>query len=234
MPHEATGWRSSKEESNDRVGAEMKSRTVTISILVAVLIVGVWWMFLFSPVRGDAGKVDDEIETAKSETRALETQAKQLEDLERRAPEIEANLDRLREAVPAEPELASFIDLANQLGVDTGVRWVSVAPAEPATTGQAGTIQLTIEVEGGYFQVLDYLNRLENLPRLVVVDQLSLSASESDEEGASAGAPQLLASLTARMFSEGLSAPVESGGTTTPTSVAGRGGVSSTPQGQES
>ena len=32
-----------------------------------------------------------------------------------------------------------------------------------------------MQVTGGYFQVLDYLNQLENMPRLIIVDQVSLT-----------------------------------------------------------
>jgi Tfp pilus assembly protein PilO len=211
----------------------MKNRTVISGVLVAVVIVGAWWMFLFSPLRSDASKVDDEIETAQSETRSLETQVKQIEDLERTAPEREAELDRLRKLVPEDTELASFIDEANALGAATGVKWVSVAPAQP-TAEAVGTISLAIQIEGGYFEVLDYLNRMENLSRLVVIDQVSLTTNdETGAEGSEVAA--LSATLTARMFSQGV--PTTDGTSvdgTTPTTVAGGGGVAATPQGQES
>ena len=78
--------------------------------------------------------------------------------------------------------------------------WVSVSPTPPAATGSADTVQLSMELEGGYFQVLDYLNRLENMPRLVVVDQVSLSAKDATAD--SSGPPSLTASLTGRIFSQ--------------------------------
>jgi hypothetical protein len=36
-------------------------------------------------------------------------------------------------------------------------------------------------VDGGYFQVLDYLNRLEAMDRIVVVDTLSLAPSGAED-----------------------------------------------------
>jgi Tfp pilus assembly protein PilO len=181
----------------------MNNRTIAGGALVGVLVLAVWWMFVFSPVRSDASKVDGEIDSAQAETRNLETEVKQLEDLEARAPEIQADLERLRAAVPATPELASFIDAANALGVETGVEWVSISPTPPQTTGASETVQMSIELNGGYFQVLDYLNRVETMSRLVVIDQISLSAAEQTES--SSEAPTLTASLTARMFSQAAS-----------------------------
>jgi Tfp pilus assembly protein PilO len=110
----------------------MNNRTVTAGVLAAVLIVAAWWVFVFSPARSDANKVGSEVTAAKAKSRSLETEQKQLEDLEKRAPQIQADRDRLRSAVPDQPELATFIEQANQLGTDTGVTWVSISPSEPA------------------------------------------------------------------------------------------------------
>jgi Tfp pilus assembly protein PilO len=207
----------------------MNNRTITASVLVAVLVVAVWWMFVFSGVRKESSDVSKEIDAAKAETRALETELSQLEDLEQRAPETEARLGELRQAVPSDADLAEFIEQANALGVETGVKWVSIAPAEPALAGGVNSIGLTISVEGGYFEVLDYEHRLETLNRLVVIDSFSLTGQENaDAPGA---APTVGASITGRMFSQAVAAvpaPTE-----TPT-VAGGGGIAATPTGQES
>jgi Tfp pilus assembly protein PilO len=208
----------------------MNSRTITASVLTGVLVIALWWMFVFSGIRSDASDVDGEIDAAKSEALGLETQLQQLEDLEATAPETEARLNELRKAVPAQPELGTFIDSANALGDATGVRWVSVSPAPPTDATTAGTIQFTMVVEGGYFQVLDYLNRVETMDRLVVVD--GITVTEGGTEGAeAAGPPSLTATLTARMFSQA-SAPAGAGATTTP-EVAGGGGVAATSSGTQ-
>jgi Tfp pilus assembly protein PilO len=212
----------------------MKSRTITVSALAAIAIIVVWWLFLFSPARSNASKVNSDIDAAKEEGRTLDTQVKQLRDLERHAPEIKAQLDKLRQAVPASPDLASFIDQANQIATDTGVKWASVAPSDPTGSAAAGTpttsneIQLAISVSGGYYEVLDYLNRLDNMPRLVKVDQLGLTGG-TDENGQQS----LTASVTARMFVQPAAAATPDA-STSPTSVAGGGGVAATPQGQNS
>lgn len=202
----------------------MKSRTITVSVLVAVVIIALWWVFAFSPARSEASKVAADVDTAKAESRTLETQNKQLEDLKAHAPQIEAERDRLRNAVPEDAQLASFIQQANQIATATGVKWASVSPTEPAPTGTSGTIALSISVSGDYYQVLDYINQLEGMPRLVVVDQISLT-SATDVNGAAT----VTASLTGRMFTQG-AAVAPTPDATTPTSVAGGGGVAAPAQ----
>ena len=208
----------------------MNNRTVAVGGIVAVLIVAVWWLFFFSPARSDASKASKEVSSAKAHGRELEIQDKQLQDLERHAPQIKADRDRLRRAIPETPELGTFIAQMNQLAAAAGVKWVSVGPQEPAAGTPSGTTQVTIDVEGGYYQVLDYVHGVETFPRLVVVDGLSVNkvaASGTDVSGQT-----LHATLTARMFNQASS--TSAAGSTTPTSVAGGGGVAAPQSGQGS
>jgi Tfp pilus assembly protein PilO len=227
MRRAATVRSDSKEESNDRAEAAMKSRTIVIGAVGAVLVIVVWWMFVFSGIRSDASDVNGEIDDARAETRALETQLAQIEDLEANSAETQQRLQELEAAVPEGTELGTFIDQANALGLETGVTWVSVTPAPP-TAGVVGTVNLSIVVSGGYYNVLDYLNRMENMPRLVVVDGVQIDQGEAAEI---TGPPNLTATLTARMFTQ--AATTAPDGTTTAPQVEGGGGVAATPTGPQ-
>src|SRR5262245_52414214 len=172
MRREAIGWRSSSPTSSDDPGNEMKSRTITVTVLAAIGVIAVWWLFVFSPARSDAKKANDDLSSAKETNRTLDTQNKQLDDLKSHEKEIKTELKRLQNAVPDDRALASFIDQANNIAVNTRVTWVSVAPTPPTSGANGGTpsssnsLPVTISVKGPYYNVLDYINRLENIPRL--------------------------------------------------------------------
>jgi Tfp pilus assembly protein PilO len=188
--------------------------------VAAIAIVAIWYFMIFGKIGSDTDAVSDEIDAARAEQQSLEAELRQLEAIEERLPETQAELEDLRGALPQAPQLAAFINEANAIAAATRVSWVSVSPSEPIQTGSVATTQMTIEVGGGYYEVLDYLHRLEGISRLVVVDSLNLTA-EGGEQGAVAGAPQLRASLVARMFSLGTASTVP----TTTTVPAGTGQV---------
>jgi Tfp pilus assembly protein PilO len=177
----------------------MNNRTITFSVLAVVMVVALWWVFVFSGIRSDADEATKDVETAKAQSTSLEAQLKQLEALEADAPQTQARLDEMRLLLPKEADLAGFIDEANALGAEAGVKWVSVSPAPPTQSGAVSTISFTMTVSGGYYQVLDYLHRVEGMSRLVVVDGVTIDQGEADEAG---GPPELTANLTARMFSQ--------------------------------
>jgi Tfp pilus assembly protein PilO len=92
----------------------------------------------------------------------------------------------------------------------------SLAPRVPthADTGLP-QVGLAISVNGDYFSVLDYLDRLDHLSRIVVIDQLSLTPGDAGP----AKGPQLAVSITGRMFST--TAPQIAPVTTTTVPAAG-------------
>lgn len=196
----------------------MNRRAVALFAVAAVAIVALWWVLVYSP-RGD--ELDDakvELQTAEGEQQALQAQLARLEAINDNLPEIDADLARLSGLVPPTPDLAGFIlgmnDLANQSGID----WISVSPTPPAAQGTGfSTIGLAISVEGGFFQVLDYLNRLEDFDRLVVVEGVNVTGGAGGDgtEGETVGTSGLAVSMTARMFTT-----QQPGGATTTTTTA--------------
>ena len=153
---------------------------------------------------------------------ALQDRLTRLQSSKRDEPLKRSQLETMRVAVPDDPNLAQFILDANDAATKSGVDFLSISPTPPGAAGGATTgttvaggaagpvsIKLAISITGGYFQVIDFLNRLNGLPRIVVIDSLSLSSSTSG---------QLTAAISARMF-VGSAAPVSAGATTT--TVAG-------------
>jgi Tfp pilus assembly protein PilO len=202
----------------------MTRRVLVFGVAAAAVLLAVWFLLLWSP---QGNKLSD----AKKRTAAAETQNSQLQlrlsrlqAAQKDAPELMATGEELRRAVPASPDLAQFILDANDAATAAGVDFLSISPQPPQAPSGAGpsVVSLQISVTGSYAEVINYLDRLDDLPRLVVVDKLGLTPG-----GAAGGAPDdLSVSITARMFTTavpvGANAPKTStGGATTATTTPG-------------
>jgi Tfp pilus assembly protein PilO len=111
--------------------------------------------------------------------------------------------------IPDDPDLAQFILDLNDAANQSGVNLLNISPTQPSSSssGVSGgprgagavppAVKVSMNITGGYFQVLDFLDRLDTLSRLVVVD--TLSVTHSSGSGTSA-APELTVAITARMF----------------------------------
>jgi Tfp pilus assembly protein PilO len=146
---------------------------------------------------------------AQSQEESLKATLRRLQALALQRPARQAELARLASAVPNTPDLAGFIVSADKLATDSGVDWVSVSPSVPSAgaANTPSTIAMSIQVQGGFFQVLDYLNRLEHLERVVVVDSVNLSATDNGT-----ASPPITVNLSARMFTSAPAARTGSAG----------------------
>ena len=212
----------------------MNRRGFLIAIGASLALLGLWFVFLWGPQGGRLTDAQARGDAAETRNRELELRVDRLEAAQDGAPARMAELAALRRAVPDEPELAQFILDANQAASEAGVDFLSISPGVPApgVSGLPPVISLSITVTGPYFSVLDYLERIGDLPRIVVIDALNLQPNAAPD-----GLQELTVSVTGRMFASSApqippptTVPPAPGETTTTTvvqpvsSVGGSGG----------
>lgn len=195
----------------------MRNRAIAVGVLLIVVVVLIWNLMIFAPKGKTLSHAKKDVQDAQQIESTLRAQLAHLEEISKNGPEIAARIDRLSAAVPTSPDLDGFILSANQIAVQSGIDWLSVSPSVvQAGTSGPSVIPLTVAIKGGFFQVLDYMNRLEDMGRLVIVDAMNATASavagSADPNAApTTGAPTLSVTLTGRMFT--MAAPAGAAGT---------------------
>jgi hypothetical protein len=203
---------------------------VIAGIVVGLLLYAVAGYFLLiSPQRGKAAEL-------KKETAATEEQIQQYRTLAaqaRQTPPIRvAELFRLTKAMPDDVDMAGVLLELSRVTRETGIEFDSITPQGPAASTGYTAIPITLEFDGNYYELSDFLFRLRSLVRvqsgrldaqgrLFIVESISFNESERTF-------PRIKASLTVRAFVYGdataaapppAAAPPAPGapGTTTPT-----------------
>jgi Tfp pilus assembly protein PilO len=207
-----------------------------------VVVVLIAWFALIAPQNKDISSTKAKVSSADKQTEQLQAELQHLQELSAKAPQQQAQLQKLNAAIPVTPALADFIEQANTLADQSGIDWLSITPGVPAasTSGGPTTIGLSIQLSGSFYQTLAYLDSLESLSRLVIIQNVSISAgsggstsssgsSTSPSSGsatATTGQPQgeLTVTLTGQMYTQA-TPPAANGTTTTP---APGGGTSTT------
>lgn len=177
----------------------MTRKYALIAAGASVAILVAWFVLLWGPQGGKLADADEREATALAANGELELRRDRLVAAQVDVPALQAKVELLRVAVPDSPDLAQFILNANDAASASGVDFLSISPTPPAASidpALPAAVNLAISVDGGYFQVLDYLNRLDDMDRIVVVDTLGLTPT-GGEEGGPTG---LSVSVSARMF----------------------------------
>jgi Tfp pilus assembly protein PilO len=188
------------------------NRRLLIPLGIGVVVVILWFVALWGPQSSALSAARKRKNDALQQGATLRDQLTRLQQARRDQPLKQSQLETLRVAIPDDPNLAQFILDANDAASKAGIDFLSITPTPPTAAGAATTpttvaggtaaaggaapvpIKIAMTATGGYFQVLDFINRLNSLPRLVVVDGLTLGAQ------AQSTAAQLQVSLQERIF----------------------------------
>lgn len=183
----------------------MNRRPLFIALGVLVAVSAAWYFLVIKPVSSDVTELKDNVAIAKAEGQEQRVRLGRLENL-RNAAGTATDINRvIDQLVPAQADLANFLNAATSIQYDTGVDWLSISPAPPAANPAGGpsVIGLSISIEGTFYDLLQYLDALQDpkqMPRLVVVEGLSISAAGGAETAAAGVSPTLSVSLSAKMF----------------------------------
>jgi len=159
----------------------MNRQTMILAGLGAFLLVVVYWMFLLSPKRAELAETNTMIEDAQAEQLRLTGQLNQLRDLRREAPALEATLAAGEVLIPSDAAVPATLRQFQVAADDAAVRLLSIAPGRPTELEPGiATMTIAVTIEGSYFQVVDFLRRIEDpsiTPRAVQWGSLSMSVS---------------------------------------------------------
>lgn len=174
-------------------------RNLLITVLAMIVVAVLAFFVVFKPQSDKIAQAREDVKSAQDDVQRLRLELQRLQALQQQAPKLRDEAMKLDAAVPNDPQLAAFILQVQDAANASGIEWVSVSPAPPAASTNAQVpvqeVVVALNVEGGYFQVQDFLVRLEGLPRAVKVGNVSLSA-----QSAGTGSPRLTASLNMKMF----------------------------------
>jgi Tfp pilus assembly protein PilO len=163
-----------------------------------VLLVIIWFFALWLPASRELDDANDELDAAEATIQELEQERERLRVATEDAPVIQTQLRTLEAAIPGRPDLADFMLSLSEAEVASGLEIVSVTTGEPREESPGlTTIPVDLELNGGYFQLLDFINRVTQAQRLYVIDALDI---ESLAEEASTTPPDLAVTLVGRVF----------------------------------
>jgi len=185
------------------------SAALIAGIVAGLLVYGLAGYFLLiSPQRGKSADLKRQAEATQqqiSQYRALAAQA-------RATPPIRvAQLFRLTKAMPDSVDMAGLVLELSEVARESGIEFDSITPQGAAAMTGFQSVPITLEFDGNYYELSDFLFRLRSLVRvrsgrldaqgrLFVVDSISFSESTHSF-------PRIKASLVVHAFVYGDAAP---------------------------
>jgi Tfp pilus assembly protein PilO len=195
-----------------------ESTKTALAVVFVIAIAAGFWLILLSPKRDQVNELKKQAATLSTELEAAQNQADQALAAKKNFGVDYAHLVQLGKAVPADAGTPSLLVELQTLGELSRTEFMSISlgggegggevsteglesttlPPLGSTSGPSGLLAMpyTLEFQGGFFEVADFLQRLDSLVktknggvdahgRLISVDSFELSPGGGSKGGAS-------------------------------------------------
>lgn len=177
-----------------------QERLLGVAAMALVLVAAA--LLLVRPMREATSQARSDEGAAIRESQSLHDQIRALQALKANEATLRAEAAKAVAEFPPTPALPGMVSALQDLADKAGVELASVSPSTPKPSTsypQLAEITTQVTVTGGYFEIQDFLSRLEDLikgadttggvpPRSLLVNSVSISAGGGTGSGTAAPA----------------------------------------------
>ena len=149
---------------------------IGIMLVLAIAIAGGGYYTMVMPL-ADKNKADAEtLKKKKDENQLLAQYVAKSADLDRQIASLKQQMELQKKIVPDEKEADKFIILLQETATSSGVALRKLEAKSPATKEYYTEVPYSIELDGPYYGVLSFFDKLGTQTRIVNVEGLSMKS----------------------------------------------------------
>lgn len=164
-----------------------------VGVLICLVILVLGLFILVFPQKSKASDIEKQVTETEQNILQERNRLSQLKQYEKDPEQFNRQIDTLKERIPENVELADIVQQLDHAAEESGLDFFSFNPELPVVTNSIYVVTAKIVLHGRYFNLVEYFNHIERLPRTIKVVSLSLAANED-------GLPYLEITLTLRAY----------------------------------
>lgn len=146
--------------------------------LVCAVVFVLALLLLIIPQSNKVGEKEEDIDNVETSIQLEQNRLNQLKQYEKDPEQFLRQVDVLKERIPDDVELADIIQQIDYAAEEAGLDFFSIIPQIPVSSGNFYTVTCEAIFQGRYFNLVEFFNHLERLPRSVKVVYLDIVASD--------------------------------------------------------
>jgi type IV pilus assembly protein PilO len=164
---------------------EMDNRSILLLGGLAIFVVAVLaYLLLVGPLLTRLGASAEERDAKEAQLAQLRSDVQDLERVQQNAGPLGQQLLDLNRRIPEQPEIPTFLVQIEEIAEAAGVTQLLAEPGTPGPPpggGPYSIVPVTMTFEGTYENLQDFLQRSNDLARLVTVNNVSYEPIEPEE-----------------------------------------------------
>jgi len=154
-----------------------------ILVTVAVALAGGTFWYFVLPLSDTKSGLEKEVAKLKAENDKNEAFRQQQTEYLNRIKQLESQLDTLRSIVPDEQATDEFMKSVFAEGASTGTQIRTFIPKPPEVKDYYVEMPFTVRLDGTYYNMLNFFDRLAHEQRIMSVSGLALGTPEGGGMG---------------------------------------------------
>lgn len=151
-----------------------------IGVMIVVLVGG--WYFYWSDQMDALDRGAAEEITLKDAYKSKIQQAVNLDALRKQKEQVGEYVSTLEKQLPSKAEMDALLSDINQAGLGRGLSFELFKPGQVIVRDYYAELPIAIKVRGRYHDVGAFTSDIANLPRIVTLNQMSLTAGKGNGE----------------------------------------------------
>lgn len=165
--------------SLDNVGAWPLAPRAALWLLVIVACAAGGWFGLWSGQKEQLEQLQAEEVKLKDEYRNKLQQAINLDELRKQREQVSQYVLTLEKQLPSKSEMDALLSDINQAGVGRGLDFELFRPGQTNVREYYAELPITVKVSGKYHDLGAFASDIANLPRIVTLNNMSITTGKS-------------------------------------------------------
>ena len=140
--------------------------------------IGLGYFFYWSGQFEEQDTLAAQEQTLRNDYRAKIAQAINLEALEAQQQQVNRYVERLEKQLPSKAEMAALLSDINQAGLGRGLQFELFKPGQVVVKDYYAELPIDIKVTGSYHDIGEFAADMAKMPRIVTLNNLSLSTGK--------------------------------------------------------
>jgi type IV pilus assembly protein PilO len=156
--------------------SELPVRSKLLAIVVAAIVIsGALYYFYYMPISNQNETTAKKVASLKAENDSLRPYDSKLKELDVQISNLTQQLDQMKQIVPDEKEADNFIRMVNATANASGIEVRSYETKPTSSKEFFVEAPFAIELDGPYYSVLTFFDKMSKLERIVNVSDLQMA-----------------------------------------------------------
>jgi type IV pilus assembly protein PilO len=169
----------------DRIGKLPKLYRLLISLGIIVLFAGPIVYFSYMPKMEKIETLNAEYEELEQKLTRFKAKARKLRAVRKQFKDAQNEFKIVMKALPEKKEIPSLLASISSSGQDSGLEFALFEPKPESNKDFYAEIPVSIQVSGSYHNVAMFFDKVSRLPRIVNIDNISITTQKNTKKGLS-------------------------------------------------